>query len=230
MQLEDLVRESEVMVIADLSEIKNWDETINDYEVIQHASGILSVRRAIWGKYKSGDRITLYWSNNSSISCPRNEHHDTKGKNYIWMLRYDDDGKLITGTNQRVRQLDEESQIDSLLKEHPFFMKGLSGYYPENSSVEIFFTYRNVFEHDVTIPLIAFKNGSIHLHPTYKLELAWNQLPQDKIISTQDSVLVPARTEYTVTIPIRDISGFEKRGYYRFRILTEERPEVQQRK
>lgn len=220
LELEELVRESETIVIADLSEIKKWDEKINEYEEMQYASGILTVRKSIWGKYKSGDRIALHWRNRSTVMCPRNEHGDTKGQNYIWMLSFDDEGKLITGTNQRVRKLEEEAQIDSLLKRHPYLMKSMRGYHPEGSSIDVTMIFRNAHNHDVKIPAISFKNGQIISHPFYKINVAGQDITE-KITASHDSRLVPARSEYPVVFPVRKIVNIDKPGYYGMEIFAE---------
>ncbi|HYF04328.1 MAG TPA: hypothetical protein VEC36_13175 [Patescibacteria group bacterium] len=218
-ELEELVRESEIIVIADLSKIGKWNDEKYDY-----GSGVLTVRKAVWGNYKPGDHINFTWKNGRNVACPREEYTDTRGNFNIWILSFDDEGKIITGTNQRVRPLEEEARIDSILKEHPFFIKPQNRLSPENSPIEISLVYRNTHNHPIKIPAISFKNNKLYLNSAYRVHFDGRDILKTNFLKTNDSLQIAPRSEYSVVIPVCEIGEINTKGYHTMTLYEEKYP------
>jgi hypothetical protein len=215
------VRDSEIIVVAELGEIKNWDD--EKYNVW---SGLLTVKKSIWGSYKSGDQITFIWRHRRGLITSNDENYSyLRGKSRIWMLSFDDEGNLITGGNERVRELEEEAEIDRLLKAHPYFMKSQWKPHPENSPMKFTLKYRNAYEYPVKIPAFSFKNNRLILHSSYRINFEGRDIIKANFDTTEDSIEVAPRSEYSVVIPAREIGGFAKKGYNTVGLFVEQSSE-----
>jgi len=130
MSLSELVPQSEVIVVARLTNVRSWRERDTDL-----GQGTLRVTRSVLGKYAAGDSLVLMWENPAMLACPRNEHRDTKGKSFIWMLQIRDNGEVVTGSDQLVRDVSDEREIDSILRANPVFLKVVKGHSAGSSAV-----------------------------------------------------------------------------------------------
>lgn len=84
--LEELVRESDLIVVGTLRDVHESSADGMDY-----GEGRIDVREVIWGVASAGDVLTLKWQNSSAVACPRVEHDFNANKEGIWLLTREGD-------------------------------------------------------------------------------------------------------------------------------------------
>jgi hypothetical protein len=89
--LKELVKSSDVIVEARLSQVKEYTRKSIDY-----GSGSLVVTKVIRGKAKVGSKLRLEWRNHHMLVCPRVEHGSRAGYTLTWLLRKDKNGAFQT--------------------------------------------------------------------------------------------------------------------------------------
>jgi hypothetical protein len=73
--LEDLVQDTDVIVIGTLQGVSQYTRNGMDY-----AQGSIIIDEVVWGAANPGDLLTLKWQNQSNLVCPRVEHRSLPGR------------------------------------------------------------------------------------------------------------------------------------------------------
>jgi hypothetical protein len=109
--LQDLLKETDVIVVARLSGVREITR-----ERVDYGFGTLAVTEVIRGSAKAGDKLRLEWSNVSGLICPRLELSPCEGKTMIWLLQTSTNGAVRVDCPGRVFRLEGRSQLDVLLE------------------------------------------------------------------------------------------------------------------
>ena len=73
--LEELVCDSDLIVVGTLSSVSEYSKNGMDY-----AQGTITVDETIWGAVPPGETLTLKWDNPSNLKCPRVGHRHNSDK------------------------------------------------------------------------------------------------------------------------------------------------------
>ena len=111
MTLEELLKQTDAIVVARLTDVKETTKRGTDY-----GSGTLTVTEVIRGVIKSGGKLRLEWSNRSEVYCPRVEHKPHEGKTRIWLLQASTNGAFTANYPLRVLEVEKRKELDDLLK------------------------------------------------------------------------------------------------------------------
>jgi hypothetical protein len=107
--LETLLRESDVIVVAKLTDVRKTKEQNVDY-----GSGTLTVTEVLRGKPKAGDQLRLEWANR--WACPRLYHERHQSKTMIWLLQTSTNGTVSANYPWRVLEVTNRAALDELLR------------------------------------------------------------------------------------------------------------------
>jgi len=108
---EELLKETDYVVIASLSDVKKWTRHNTDF-----GRGTLNVTEVLSKNALPKSPLILTWANPSNIICPRTEHGDTKGQAYIWLLQTGRDGTVTANHPGQTLSLKEKKKIQKLIK------------------------------------------------------------------------------------------------------------------
>lgn len=117
--LDELVRDSDLIIVGTLQSISEFTENNVDY-----GEGFILVEKVIFRSAESHngfsfnpkDKLQLKWENNSFVACPRISHKHSKNKKEIWLLTLESDGTVRANYPGRSRSLDDLSEIKRLLE------------------------------------------------------------------------------------------------------------------
>lgn len=108
--LEDLVCDSDLIVVGTLSSVNEYSKDGTDY-----GEGLITVTETIWGAANPGETLTLKWFNESGIVCPRVEHRQHADKKGIWLLTRSSDGEVRADYPERFVELDLKEKVMKIL-------------------------------------------------------------------------------------------------------------------
>jgi hypothetical protein len=111
--LKELAKETDYAVIASLSDVKKWTKNGIDF-----GKGTLTISDFLSPRRPNVNRITLIWSNPSGLICPRVEHEDSHGQQYIWLLQRTKDGSVTADYPGRTVDLKEKKKVISLMRKY----------------------------------------------------------------------------------------------------------------
>ncbi len=110
--LKDLMRETDYVVVASLSDVKEWTRSGTDYGLGKlHVTEVLSPR--------SPESSVLTWENGTGMMCARVQHLDSKGQSYIWLLHQNKDGTVSANHPGRVVPIEDKDEVLKFLKDLP---------------------------------------------------------------------------------------------------------------
>jgi hypothetical protein len=104
--LDDAVRDSDLVVVGTLSDVAEWSRAGWDY-----GDGAILVTEVLWGDVRAGDWLRLRWDNPSGLACPRVEHAQSAGVEYIWLLTRSADGSVRADHPCRVVAAGERADV-----------------------------------------------------------------------------------------------------------------------
>lgn len=116
--LDELVKDSDLIIIGTLQEVSEY--TKND---VDYGEGFILVEEIVFESpenskgftLKPKDKLQLKWQNNSFIACPRISHKHSKNKKEIWLLTIEFDGTVWANYPGRSRSLEDLKEIEKLL-------------------------------------------------------------------------------------------------------------------
>ncbi|KAF0248798.1 MAG: hypothetical protein FD167_1802 [bacterium] len=111
--LEQLVQESDLIVIGALTDVK--EHTENE---IEHGRGVITVDKVLWGNVKAGEKLNLTWENAVGIVCPRIDHKDNQQKKAIWLLTVEKNNGVKADYPGRFVELTQKEEILKLIKQN----------------------------------------------------------------------------------------------------------------
>ena len=111
--LKDIIKESDLIVVGTLDEVKEHTKNGIDY-----GQGVIVVHKVLRGiVQKDKEKVTLIWSNPTGLACPRVEQRYNQNKKGIWMLSLQKDGKVRADYPKRYQSIEKESEILKLLQQ-----------------------------------------------------------------------------------------------------------------
>ncbi len=121
--LDELVKESDLIVIGTLQSVSEYSKEDTDY-----GEGMILIEKVVSGNIKTingfplkaGDKIQLKWQNLSMIACPRVEHKGSENKKEIWLLTVENDKTVRADYPGRSVPLDNLAEVKKYLpKQNP---------------------------------------------------------------------------------------------------------------
>jgi hypothetical protein len=112
--LEDLVKESDFVVIGTLTDVVAFSDIHTSY-----GRGVISTEEVLWGGMTPGQKLVLAWENRNSVICPRLEHADNQNNRGIWLLTHAPTGHVRADYPLRFRDLVDRDRIAKLLEARP---------------------------------------------------------------------------------------------------------------
>ena len=117
--LDELVRDSDLIVIGTLQSISEYSKEDTDY-----GEGMISIEKVLSGNVKTingfplkaGDGVQLKWHNLSMIACPRVEHKWSENKKEIWLLTVENDKTVRADYPGRSMSLDNLAEVKKNLQ------------------------------------------------------------------------------------------------------------------
>jgi hypothetical protein len=217
---EDVAQQSDLIVIASLSNVREWTDNYVDY-----GEGRLAIRDVVWGDVEPGDTLTIRWHNRSSVACPRVEHRHALLTNLIWFLTLEGNGTVRADHPDRKKPVAEFARVMEVLERYPYRVKLPRGF-PPGEPVVAEIVFRNATNHTLKIPAIEVRAGVIEHASGVTIQLFRRgesnfdliDLPPEYITTRGDLPpveLEPGRT-HAVSLPLSDLIGRGITGHYRF--------------
>jgi len=109
--LEELIRESDVIVIAELSQPESEKGTSED---IRSWTAKIKVVEVLYGDVDPGQMLELHWL--ETVGDSFNRHYEKyKGQRLLWLLKVDDKKSYSAAEAGRCRILDDKEKVKSLI-------------------------------------------------------------------------------------------------------------------
>lgn len=146
--LEELVAESDFVVVGTLTDVVQFSDLSQDY-----GRGIITVEEVLWGRIGRGQRVVLAWDNGMGVICPRLEHAENQGNRGVWLLTASPTGHVRADYPWRFRGLSEKAKIVELLASRP---AGTAKQYVQIVPIETLLNADWPYMHYVLTSVIAF--------------------------------------------------------------------------
>ena len=156
MTIEQLVRQSDIVVIGTLKEVDSWKNGMG-----KQWFGLIHVEEVLWGNIKKGAEINLRWG--SYIN-----HQNLHGKNGIWLLEETLENSFKADHPKRFCFLDHKSAVESALVNVPIFIKMKDHVIYDIEPLILTIVYRNADSRTREFPGLKYDGSSIVFHPTIK--------------------------------------------------------------
>ena len=208
--LEDLVQDSDVIVIGTLQEVSQYTHNGMDY-----AQGNIVIEEVIWGTANPGEVFTLKWQNASGLVCPRVEHRHNKDNKGIWLLTVDPDGVVRANYPGRFVELNERSKVEQCLAKNLLSLRMSQFLHVADEPINVSLVFRNPTERFIEFPGVEYRDGhlliapgvSLNLYAGYeKSRIQQAPLPGRVIRSNELSPIVVApRQEFRLSLDLRTL-------------------------
>lgn len=212
--LEELVQESDLIVIGTLRDVTEHTTDETDYGV-----GRIEVREVIWGNASAGDSLALKWDNANGIACTRVEHRHNANVEGIWLLTRVGDAVQANYPGRFV-ELSERKQVERSLRNSPVVLRADNVWVKPGEPMRFSVVYRNASDTPRDFPGLAFENGSIRLSPGRRLAVTVMSDDGEAHMASRLSgrvlrdaslapVTVPPRGEYRAELDLREMLAAE---------------------
>jgi hypothetical protein len=149
--LEELVRESDIIVAGTLRDVREHTADAVDY-----GEGRVVVREVVWGNVSPGDSLTLRWSNPSGVACPRVEHRHSADEEGLWLLTRD--GEAVRADYPgRFVQLSKRQLVEAALRDSPVVLRADKYWVEAGEPMKFAVVYRDVDYAGRVFPGLAYE-------------------------------------------------------------------------
>jgi hypothetical protein len=219
--LEDLVCDSDLIVVGTLSSVNEYSKDGTDY-----GEGLITVAETIWGAVNPGETLTLKWFNESGIVCPRVEHGQHADKEGIWLLTLSSDGEVRANYTERFVNLDHKDEVMKILARKKTCVR--MARHPEfGEPVTVSLVFRNPTQDETRFPGLEFHDGCLYISPDVILKLRDGSgyccnkidlLPHRVFVSDDVApIVVGANQEHRITLDLRQVFDLNAPAPYTFR-------------
>jgi hypothetical protein len=240
-ELDELVQDSDVIVVGTLSNVHHYSDNQMDY-----GKGTIQVEEVIWGEVSPYQSLALVWQNETGLICPRVEHKGHENRKGIWLLTLGENGNVRADYPWRFVDLKERQKVMNALLKKTIRLKVSKYLISPDESVEISLIFRNPTKQTKSYPGLEYRNGYLYLNSKMNLELSGGWLGggkeiaplANKIVVSEglSQIIVEPGQEYRVTFNLRELfdipdetsAGIPDGTPYRFRISGKEFAEVNQ--
>ncbi|HSE36880.1 MAG TPA: hypothetical protein VLG74_06220 [Blastocatellia bacterium] len=208
--LEDLVQDTDVIVIGTLQGVSQYTRNGMDY-----AQGSIIVDEVVWGAANPGDLLILKWQNQSNLVCPRVEHRYNEGKKVIWLLTVDPGGVVRANHPGRFVELEDRPKVEQCLAKNLLSLRTGQFRYAADEAVNVSLVFRNPTQGFIEFPGVEFRDGqllmargvSLELHAEYGEELKiTNPLPGRVILyRSLAPIVIAPRQEFRLALDLRTL-------------------------
>jgi hypothetical protein len=109
--LEDLLADSDYVVVASLADVKEWSNDKTDF-----GKGVLTVSEVLSKQQPKVRTLTLLWQNPTGMICPRVVHEESGGAQFLWLLKRQKNGAVTASHPSRVLPLSERANVEKALQ------------------------------------------------------------------------------------------------------------------
>jgi hypothetical protein len=109
--LDEAVKDSDLIVVGiihDVSEVTNG--------AVDWGSAVITVDEVLRGDLQEGQKLSLQWQNESGVICPRINHGDHEGKQFIWLLKRKPFGKVAADNPGRFIDSSRREDVVKLIR------------------------------------------------------------------------------------------------------------------
>ena len=205
--LEDLVHDSDVIVIGTLHGVSQYTQNGKDY-----AQGTIVIDEVIWGAANAGELLTLKWQNESGLVCPRVEHRHNQNNQGIWLLTVDSGGVVRANHPGRFVELRERSKVVQCLAKNLLSLRTSQFLHVADEPIIVSLVFRNPTERPIEFPGVEYRDGHLLIAPGVSLNLyegsgekphSTNPIPGRVIRSNELSPIVLApRQEFRLLVDL----------------------------
>ena len=192
--LEDLVAESDLIVVGTLREVKE-----NSHDGVDYGEGVIEVHEVLWGDATRERQLTLKWQNYSDAVCPRVEHRGSQDRKQIWLLTKDKDGSVNADYPHCSLDLGSRTTVEAILSRGIYLF---GGDFQPGEKVALTVIYRNASNSDRNFPRIRVQDEHLYLPQGTNLKV-WTYTDSDKkyILPIDSSRLVFDKEFSTFVVP-----------------------------
>lgn len=222
--VEDLIQDSEIIVVGTLTNVSEHSKDDMDY-----GEGNIIVEEVLFGNVKKGEKLLLKWSNPSNLGCPRTEHSHHKNIKAIWLLNTSDKGEVYANHSGRFVRLSKLNLIKKIMTNTKVSLYSDELFVKLNEPLNVTLKIRNYSHNEKRLPGFEVKDGILFLNPDLKLNLSmlpsnYSQLvdyekiplkPSERVIISKDvpPIVIPPKTDVTFGLDLRPFFGSSlKRG------------------
>ena len=109
---DDVVLDSDLIVVGTLSQVHEWTEDGTDYGV-----GRIDIQHVVVGDATNSESVTLTWDNPTDRICPRVSHGPMDQRLALWFLSVEVDGTVRAVSSRHALALDSPERLRSFLSE-----------------------------------------------------------------------------------------------------------------
>ena len=168
--LENLVQDSDIIVIGTLERLSQYTHNGMDY-----AQGRIVIDEVVWGSANPGDLLTLKWQNKSGLVCPRVEHGHNEGKQGIWLLTVDPGGGVRANYPGRFVGLDQRSSVVRCLTKNLLSLRAAQPFYTADEPVNVSLVFRKPTQEFIEFPGVEYRDGQLLMAPGVSLVRVWRR-------------------------------------------------------
>ena len=164
--LEELVCDSDLIVVGTLSSVSEYSKNGMDY-----AQGTITVDETIWGAVPPGETLTLKWDNPSNLVCPRVGHLHNLDKKGIWLLTLSSDREVRANHPRRFVELDHKEEVAKILSQKNICVRIDSWSFFSGEPATVSLVLRNPTQGEIQFPGLAYQDGRLYISPDVTLTL-----------------------------------------------------------
>lgn len=203
--LEELVQDSDLIIIGTLSQIQRECDGITDF-----CTGTLTVKDCLWGDSSPGRKLLLTWEDALGWSS-QIEHRQHESQEKLWLLKCDT-GRIVRADYPwRVRDSSERAIVERLIQSYPVCAKGWPFLSADGHRCADL-PFRNVTTSPLTIPVIASTSPSLlglgHQAHIQFIRNRWNGevIPVGDLLFTTATTVIQPGKEFRHTIRLDDFT------------------------
>ena len=221
--LEELVCDSDLIVVGTLSSVSEYSENGMDY-----GQGMITVDETIWGAVTPGETLTMKWDNPSNLGCPRVGHGHNSDKKGIWLLTLSSDCEVRANHPGRFVELDHKEEVAKILSQKNICVRIDTWSFFSGEPATVSLVFRNPTQGEMRFPGLAYQDGRLYISPDVTLTLHNGSGGNSKEIDRlSDRVFVSyyvapisvgGNQEHKITLDLRRIFDLNVEGDYTLRL------------
>jgi|GEM_PF-3162485 len=220
--LEELVCDSDLIVVGTLSSVSEYSKNGMDY-----AQGTITVDETIWGSVTPGETLTLKWDNPSNLMCPRVGHRHNSDKKGIWLLTRPSDHEVRANHPSRFVELGQKEEVAKILSQKNICVRIDTWSFYSGEPATVSLVLRNPTQGEIQFPGMAYQDGRLYISPDVTLTLHngfgenSKQIDRlaDQVIVSDDvaPISVGGNQEHKITLDLRRIFDLHAEDSYTLR-------------
>ena len=220
--LEELVCDSDLIVVGALSSVSEYSKNGMDY-----GQGTITVDETIWGAVPPGETLTLKWENPSNLMCPRVGRRDNSDKMGIWLLTLSSDREVRANHPGRFVELDHKEKVAKILSRKNICVRIDTWSFFSGEPATVSLVLRNPTQGEMQFPGLAYQDGRLYISPDVTLTLHNDSgrngkeidRLSDRVFVSDDvaPISVGDYQEHKITLDLRRIFDLNAEGHYTLR-------------